>query len=316
MLDRSDDVGIYDIPQHAVRAFERLSGLEVTIHDLRGRLWPFVGPEHFEHRSFFCKALKARDDNQWCYEFDVYRIHDYVRIHGSGGVKYCHGGLLEWFTPLPLDDTEPAILFAGPKVATGRVPSGALCDENTSACDWKTDSTPDVELVTLDSCVLEALRSIACRLHMWYQDYLQQGQAGAGVPRGARARRDLIRGLVAHRHTSDLHVRDLAATLNLSESRTAHLVQEEMGASFGELVTEARIRTAAGLLRHSYMTVVEVAQRSGFPDVSHFHRVFKRRMNVTPQQYRTLSAAREPDPRPRRYSMATVRSPRNPRGLS
>lgn len=49
---------------------------------------------------------------------------------------------------------------------------------------------------------------------------------------------------------------------------------------------EMRLCTAASLLRETSLPLIEVALASGFQDVSHFHRFFRRRFGYTPAQYR------------------------------
>jgi len=71
-----------------------------------------------------------------------------------------------------------------------------------------------------------------------------------------------------------------------SESRAGHAVREACGASFIELLAETRLKTAAGLLRYSNLPVVDVAERSGFGDLSHFHQAFRKRYRMTPHKYR------------------------------
>jgi AraC-like DNA-binding protein len=55
---------------------------------------------------------------------------------------------------------------------------------------------------------------------------------------------------------------------------------------FSGLLVQKRLRVAMELLRHSGMNVLEVALASGFEDVAHFHRLFRRRIGSTPGQYR------------------------------
>ena len=81
-------------------------------------------------------------------------------------------------------------------------------------------------------------------------------------------------------------LKDVAKALHLSESRAGHAVKEACGATFVELLTQARLRSAAGLLRHTSLPVKDIALRSGFEDVSHFHAVFKAHFKATPHKYR------------------------------
>jgi len=62
------------------------------------------------------------------------------------------------------------------------------------------------------------------------------------------------------------------------------------GMNFARLLAEARLGTAAWLLRHSGLPVVEVALASGFGDVSHFHACFRKRFGATPRRYRVQAS--------------------------
>ena len=102
-------------------------------------------------------------------------------------------------------------------------------------------------------------------------------------------RRIIIQTFVLHHHTHEqVYLSQLAKVLGLTESRTSHVVQETFGRSFRQLLLEARLRTAMGLLRHTDMDMRQVASRSGFEDLRHFHRVFKRETNQTPRHYRLM----------------------------
>lgn len=102
-------------------------------------------------------------------------------------------------------------------------------------------------------------------------------------------RADRIRVFMRDRHTEQPRLEDLAAVLHLSESRAGHLVRELTGRGFGALLTEARLQTATALLRNTALSIGQVALQSGFGDLGHFHRLFRRRMGQTPRGYRRLS---------------------------
>lgn len=67
-----------------------------------------------------------------------------------------------------------------------------------------------------------------------------------------------------------LLVKGIAAEVALSRSRLQHLLQSETGTSFRDYLTEARMRTAAALLRRPELSVKEVAYSLGYTSPSVF----------------------------------------------
>ena len=59
----------------------------------------------------------------------------------------------------------------------------------------------------------------------------------------------------------------------------------------GQWLLRKRLEHAAGLLRDGRMNVTEIALASGFEDVSHFSRVFKKRFSLSPLAYRQAPRA-------------------------
>jgi AraC-like DNA-binding protein len=96
----------------------------------------------------------------------------------------------------------------------------------------------------------------------------------------------IIHRFVQVHHQRPALLEELAAELRMSASRTSHVVRETCGMSFRELLIEARLNTAMGLLRATNLSVLEVSIRSGFPEIAHFHRMFRNRVGTTPRQYR------------------------------
>ncbi len=79
---------------------------------------------------------------------------------------------------------------------------------------------------------------------------------------------------------------DMAAEFHLSEPYISKYIKERSGRTFGELVANARMKKARTLLRNSTMTVENVAYASGYQNVEHFNRQFRKKYNMTPVEYR------------------------------
>ncbi len=86
--------------------------------------------------------------------------------------------------------------------------------------------------------------------------------------------------------TIDLDLDQIARSVNLSTSRLRHLFTRETGISPLHYVKAVRLRLARRLMLQSFLTVKEVMGQSGFSDVSHFVREYKRVFGETPSETR------------------------------
>jgi AraC-like DNA-binding protein len=71
--------------------------------------------------------------------------------------------------------------------------------------------------------------------------------------------------------------------------RYIQMLFESQGTTFGEFVTERRLDLARALLRsprYAGWSIAGIAFESGFKDLSHFNRRFRRRFGITPSDLR------------------------------
>jgi len=92
--------------------------------------------------------------------------------------------------------------------------------------------------------------------------------------------------LVGDNLRGHLVIRDLAAAVNLSSGRLAHLFKSEVGISPQRYLNNLRMEKAKELLEHGLLSVKEIAAEVGIPDVSRLCRSFKARYGMTPKEYR------------------------------
>jgi AraC family transcriptional regulator of arabinose operon len=84
----------------------------------------------------------------------------------------------------------------------------------------------------------------------------------------------------------DLSLDELAAGVNLSRSRFAHLFRRQTGVSPGKYLREFRLDRARHLLETTYLSVKEVMAAVGFNDPSHFSRDFQAAFGASPRDWR------------------------------
>lgn len=83
-----------------------------------------------------------------------------------------------------------------------------------------------------------------------------------------------------------LTVNDMADECGYSASHFMRWFKEVTGTGFAGYLIEYRLGKAAEALRDSNATVLEIAEQSGFDNLSNFNRLFKKRFDMTPSQFR------------------------------
>ncbi len=95
---------------------------------------------------------------------------------------------------------------------------------------------------------------------------------------------EMINFIQANYKNVDLDI--LAQKFHLSKTYISKYIKDKSGKTFGEHVTNIRLKRAKTLLKNGNMTVENIADSVGYPNVEHFIRTFKQRFGVTPTQYR------------------------------
>lgn len=280
---------LFETPEWALQSFEKLTGLKIVVHDMRASLWPFLDPERFRHQAPCCVAVKARHD--WaCMDFEVTRLRDEIPRWPEGRYHCCHAGFLECVLPVFLEDRLAWILFAGQGKPAGTYDHMVRDVRKTAGDQVRAQGVPAWPEPQAQA-ILEALRQLRSRLVAWHEQAksLFGDQLSAGNGQSLADRKLLVQRFLHENHRGPARLRDLARAMNLGESRASHLVRELFGCSYGRLLTQMRLRTAASLLLESSLSILEVCLASGFQDLSHFHRCFQKRFSTTPLQYRRSS---------------------------
>ncbi len=92
-------------------------------------------------------------------------------------------------------------------------------------------------------------------------------------------------------HFSDpeLQMTDVAKHFNLSPNHFSTVFSQEIGESFRDYLNNLRLNRAKELLRTTNIKCAEVAYQSGYNDAHYFSTFFKKKVGVTPQEFRERS---------------------------
>ena len=107
-------------------------------------------------------------------------------------------------------------------------------------------------------------------------------ESPATEPRWLRHARELLHAQVA----DPLTLGDMASAVGVTAAHLARTFRKRHGCTVGEYVRRLRIERAASELATSCTTIAEIGLRAGFFDQSHFSKVFRRHMGMTPAEYR------------------------------
>lgn len=110
-----------------------------------------------------------------------------------------------------------------------------------------------------------------------------------GLPPGenadTRRLKTVLQYVTAH-FADNLPVAEAAAVCQCSPSHFMRWFKQMTGQSFTGYLNACRLNAAAEALRTTDDTVLAVAARTGFKNLSYFNRAFKDRFGLTPSQYR------------------------------
>ncbi len=87
-------------------------------------------------------------------------------------------------------------------------------------------------------------------------------------------------------YNTDINIKELANSCNLSQSRFMYLFKEQTGMAPHAYQQTLRIKNSMTLLTSTKLKIVEVGRQCGYEDSLYFSRVFKKLVGVSPKEYR------------------------------
>lgn len=91
-----------------------------------------------------------------------------------------------------------------------------------------------------------------------------------------------------------ISLKEVAVRFHLSEAYCSRLIRKHTGKSYTMIVQDIKFRRACSLLETSNISIAEISRLTGFEHVEHFNRLFKRRYQITPGQYRKCASQEKP----------------------
>lgn len=87
-------------------------------------------------------------------------------------------------------------------------------------------------------------------------------------------------------YAQDITLQQAADLVYLNPVYLSRLFRAQTGLTFSDYITRTRIKAAMQLLATTRLPVCEVSKLTGYPNIKHFYRMFKRETGKTPTAYR------------------------------
>ncbi|MBR1964984.1 MAG: AraC family transcriptional regulator [Lentisphaeria bacterium] len=263
--------------------YEKAFDIFITVHDELGQLRglaeqnPLIG-RHL-HKHPYCKHLRnKREGELLCTQNCVSRINSIFNSNEQlrTYTLCCWKGICEVITTIRYDGVRMLTLFAGTfRQADNECP---LSDEKSQRFY---DSLP---ILTEDR--EKQLHRVLYTLGLSLMALLRNSES-AKVPSYLSSRQGYIKNFIRHNaHNSGCSLHKLAHELCLSVSRSGHMVKEECGENFHDLLMRERIERAKQLLLTTDLQLEQIAERTGFQSGSYFSRIFHQKEGISPGRYR------------------------------
>ncbi|KOF14366.1 transcriptional regulator [Ensifer adhaerens] len=111
-----------------------------------------------------------------------------------------------------------------------------------------------------------------------------------GLPNGVLQRFNKFRNLVEERFSSWNQLSDYARCLACTEKSLTRATTAVVGINAKTFISRRINLEAKRLLAHTSLPIVEIAEKLGFQEPTHFSKFFKREAGCTPKQFRTRSS--------------------------
>lgn len=92
-------------------------------------------------------------------------------------------------------------------------------------------------------------------------------------------------------YSESIGLTTLSEYVGRNPSYLSRLIKQQTNKNFSQILTERRMDEAKNLLRNTTMKIPQIAEKTGYPNVRYFTRVFNSHMSMSPADYRKITTA-------------------------
>ncbi len=276
---------IENTAEKAFAAIEQAFGVNITLHDLRGTIRHKNGKVLLPHRHIHrhpCCVYHRNDNPGWndlCYRDCFTKSELQAATEDGPFIKTCWKGLGELVIPLIHDQHHLITIYAGVFKIPG-IEEGPEFPDDPHYRKMRKD------VITADKGFIDGLSALLILASQGLLHNVTEQEQIQDEGRGSE-----IKNFINRRAHQPITITDLAKHLHLSPSRTGHVVRENTGMTFHDLLLKERMLRAKNLLTSSRQPLNEIAENLGFHNEFYFNRVFKKYFGMPPGEYRNHNSS-------------------------
>lgn len=159
----------------------------------------------------------------------------------------------------------------------------------TEALKFGAESSRVIRKVLTEMNGMDELGRLSAMFRLLPVIFTSSDHTFAGKPmrieRDVRRMQQISAYVMAH-YVHPISLDDIAAEVGMNRSAFCTYFKRHKGMTFLQFLTQYRLNTACGLLKHSQKSVSEICYLVGFSDLPHFIRVFTKEKGMPPSKYR------------------------------
>lgn len=146
--------------------------------------------------------------------------------------------------------------------------------------------------IMMKACILELFLVLSREIKTIPDSYCISEEPGRKI--SSKTQREIPGEIIAaleyirNNYSSKLTLPATAAHVHLQSSYFCTLFKKHMGISYSEYIKLIRLNKARQLLHNSNDKIEQIAHDTGFCDIHHFYKVFRKYEGVTPVHYRQM----------------------------
>lgn len=268
-----------DEVQKLLDDYQRLVGVRIAVFDTTFNEL-YSSPKNM---SNFCQCVRQDEAMNKACEYCDKKAFLLSKANKETYIYPCHLGLYEAVTPIYDNDQ-----------ILGYVMIGQVLDDKTDKSDkWRKlhllygqyatsfDGYQEEfnELKQMSMETIEAVSNImkACASSIWLQHIIE-------VERSPIIERiDLY---IENHYNTSIETSDLCDALKVSKTTVYNYLKNEYNMSLTQYINHYRLKKATTLLHQLGLSISDVSSAVGFDDYNYFTRIFKKKYDKTPSQYR------------------------------